>query len=272
METVRDLDVVRGLSGPVVTIRAKAAKAEPEPEETKADDGPLAEVEIRFSPFNTWYRIDSLWEGTFMERTSPGAFKKTIKENQRGMQVMFDHGHDPQIGAKVLGPITELSEQSDSPLGVVDLMATSYNRDLLPGLRAGLYGSSFRMRVIKDEWNDEPDRSDFNPDGLPERTIKEVRLFEFGPTPFPANPDATAGVRSLTDVWFELERSRDESRYIRTLEAVRSVRTGWPEAARSALPGTPATRTAETEPGPDPLTGVTYDQRAALLRGFALRN
>jgi hypothetical protein len=31
---------------------------------------------------------------------------------------------------------------------------------------------------------------------LPERTIKELRLFEFGPVTFPAYQSATAGVRS----------------------------------------------------------------------------
>jgi HK97 family phage prohead protease len=269
METVRDLDVVRGISGQVVTVRAK--KADAQPEEKAEGDGRLDTVEIRFSPYNVWYRIDSMWEGTFMERTSPGAFAKTIKES-RSTQVLFDHGHDPQIGAKVLGPVESLSEEKDSPVGVVPLLDTSYNRDLLPGIRAGLYGSSFRMRVIKDEWNDEPGRSAWNEDGIPERTIKEVRMFEFGPTPFPANPEATTGVRSLTDVWFELERDRDASRYTRLLEEVRSVRTGWPEAARSALPGTPATNHTKDEPDTDPLAGATYAQRAFLLRGFALRS
>lgn len=269
METVRDLDVVRGISGRVVTIRAKKAAEPDAPVEEKSDH--LDTVEIRFSPFNVWYRIDSMWEGTFMERTAPGAFAKTIKES-RGTQVLFDHGHDPQIGAKVLGPVESLSEEKDSPLGVVPLLDTSYNRDLLPGIRAGLYGSSFRMRVIKDEWNDEPGRSDWNPDGIPERTIKEVRMFEFGPTPFPANPEATTGVRSLTDIWFELEKERDRSKYARVLEEVRSLRTGWPEAARTALPGDPATKITKDEPDTDPLAGATYDQRAAQLRGFALRS
>ena len=31
-----------------------------------------------------------------------------------------------------------------------------------------------------------PGRSDFNPEGIPQRTLKEVRLLELGPTPWPA--------------------------------------------------------------------------------------
>ena len=48
----------------------------------------------------------------------------------------------------------------------VPLLDTSYNRDLLPGLAAGGYGSSFMFRVIQDAWNDEPGVSDHNPKGM----------------------------------------------------------------------------------------------------------
>jgi phage head maturation protease len=44
-----------------------------------------------------------------------------------------------------------------------------------------------------------PGTSSYNPDGLPERTVKEAQLFEISVVTFPAYEDATAGVRSLTD-------------------------------------------------------------------------
>jgi hypothetical protein len=81
----------------------------------------------------------------------------------------------------------------------VPLIDTSYNRDLLPGLEAGLYGASFRFRVIKEEFDKEPERSKHNPEGIPERTVQELQLYEFGPVTFPAYAGATAGVRSMTD-------------------------------------------------------------------------
>ena len=108
-----------------------------------------------------------------------------------------------------MGVTESLTEEKDSPVGMVRLFDTSYNRDLLPGLKSGAYGSSFRMRVIRDEWNEEPGVSEHNPKGIPERTIKEVRLFEFGPVTFPANPSSTAAVRSMTDAYVEGMRSRD---------------------------------------------------------------
>jgi hypothetical protein len=64
-------------------------------------------------------------------------------------------------------------------------------------------GASFRFRVLADSWVEEPGKSADNPEGIPERTITEVRLFEFGPVVYPASPDATAGVRGLTDYFFE---------------------------------------------------------------------
>lgn len=154
-----------------------------------------------FAMFNEWTRISG-WEGEFMERIAPGAFKKTIQENRQNMRVLYDHGHDPQIGNKVLGEIKTLEEDAAGARYEVELHDTSYTKDLLPGLRAGQYGASFRFRVIREAFDEEPGASDHNPYGLPERTIQEAQVMEFGPVTFPAYEGASAGVRSLTDESF----------------------------------------------------------------------
>jgi HK97 family phage prohead protease len=180
-------------------------------------DGSLGTLVLRFSAFDTWYHVASLWEGDFLEQTKRGAFRQTIREDRAGMRSLFDHGFDASIGNKVLGPIADLREDPDSPVGEVPLFDTSYNRDLLPGLKASVYGSSFRFRVLEEKWNDEPDPSDHNPKALPERTVLRVKLFEFGPVTFPANPDATAemnsAARSATDHFYDLLRQRDQPAY-----------------------------------------------------------
>jgi hypothetical protein len=206
----------------------------------------LGTLVLRFSQFNTWYEVDSLWEGLFLERTLPGSFKRTIREDRSSMRVLFDHGMDFQLGNKVLGPIQDLREDPDSPVGEVPLFDTSYNRDLLPGLQAGVYGSSMRMRVLEEKWNDEPDPSETNPKGIPERTIQRVKVMEFGPVTFPANPEATAemasaGVRSMTDEFYERLRHRDEPAFAAAVRAAAASRpdfTGRP-GARSAGGGDP---------------------------------
>lgn len=167
-----------------------------------------------FTPFNRWTEIDSFWEGRFMERIAPGAFKKTFRETTP--KVLFQHGMDPQIGDKVLGRADTLREEDEGPYYEVPLLDTSYNRDLVPGLEAGLYGASFRFSVMKEEWVEEPKASDDNPNGLPERTIKELRCAEFGPVTFPAYEDATAGVRSLTDE-FIIGRATTQPERLRAL-------------------------------------------------------
>lgn len=207
--------------------------------EDTEDDGTLGTMFVRFSPFNTWYEINSYWEGRFIERTLPGAFKKTALDAKRSdglysTKVMFDHGMDFNIGDKLLGVPTRFEEVNSTdyhgPELEVPLEDTSYNRDLLPILRKGGYGSSFMFEVIREDWNHEPAASDANPDGLPERTISEVRTFEAGPVTWPASPTATAGMRtqrSLTDLHMERLATRDARRHddlVSCLQAFRAAR------------------------------------------------
>lgn len=218
-----------------------------------ADDGRLATLDIRFARFDQWNEIDSWFEGRFLERLSPGAFRKTMRERAGQIVSLFDHGHDPQIGNKVLGPVEDMGERADGPYLTVALMDTSYGRDLLPGLRAGLYGASYMFRVIREEWVDEPERSDHNPLGLPERTIQEVKLYEAGPVVFPADEGASVGARSSTHRYLDL----------RTLDALRAAQDGHTDTPGAAH--TPA----DTPPAEAPVwlrDSDEHDQTLALLR------
>jgi HK97 family phage prohead protease len=166
-----------------------------------------------FAVFNRWARIDSIVEGQFYESIAPGAFRKTIQENRQRMRVLFNHGKDPQAGMKPLGPIAELREDEEGAYYEVPLLDTSYNRDLLPGLQAGLYGASFQFSVMKERPNRSPGRSDHNPDGWPETVVQEAKVKEFGPVTFPAYQEADAGVRSLTDDFIVMQLVRDPERF-----------------------------------------------------------
>lgn len=223
MAAMRGLHVIRGgASKPAIrAVRsAPAARAD-----AGGDEMPTMFVE--FSRFDTWYEIDSWWEGRFLERTARGAFKRTINAlGPAGVKVLFNHGRDMTIHQKVLGVATVLEERETSPYMEVPLLDTSYNRDLIPGLEAGAYGSSFMFEVIREDWNHEPGVSDHNPEGLPERTITEIRLFEAGPVTWPANPDATAGLRSGVDWLMEDLAERDRARYddlVRSYAAFRAL-------------------------------------------------
>jgi hypothetical protein len=219
-----------------------------------------------FSVFDTWYPVESKWEGKFLERVDRGAYTQTIAEDRARMKVLFDHGFDPQIGNKVLGPIRDLRPDTRGAYYEVPLFDTSYNRDLLPGLKAGVYGASMRMRVLEDTWDDKPARSEHNPDGIKERTITRAGVPEFGPVTFPASPTATAGVRSMTDQFYDQLRQRDTSSYeaaVRAVEQVVPDFTGVSDA-RSSDRGEPGTQV------PTLTTRQRLDEGALRLRGIKL--
>lgn len=222
-----------------------------------------------FAVFNEWTEIDSMWEGHFMERISPGAFSKTMVEQRDRVKVTFNHGHDPDLGDKVLGPIESLSEDATGAAYEVPLFP-SVPPLIVDGLRAGQYGSSFRFRVMKEELDNEPGVSEQNPEALPERTITELQLFEFGPVTYPAYANATAGVRSMTDEWFFDQATRGDG-LAKLAAYVRG--TDPPKPAEST--SEPERETPEPSPAPTEPKGVdvsididkwsSLDQLAARL-------
>jgi len=234
--------------------------------ELRADDGEgdgLGTLVGEFSLFNEWYEIASYWEGHFLERIVPGAFKRTInnRSGQSPVRVLLEHGYDPVVADKPLGVPTILEERDNGPYAETPLLDTSYNRDLAPALAAGAYGQSFRFQVLVDEWVEEPEPSDYNPKGLPERTIKEVRLIEFGPTVFPASPatNGTTGLRSLmstTDDFYERLSQRDSARYESAVRSVRSLRA---PVAPERTEADPAPVVEPTEDAPEASTTSTED-------------
>ncbi|MGW3346788.1 HK97 family phage prohead protease [Nonomuraea rubra] len=271
MAAMRGLYVIRGgASKPAIRQGQRSAPAA----RADGDDGVMPTMFVEFSRFDSWYEIDSWWEGRFLERTIKGAFKRTINSlGPAGVKVLFNHGRDMQIHNKVLGVASVLEERDTSPYMEVPLLDTSYNRDLVPGLEAGAYGSSFMFEVIREDWNYEPGTSDHNPEGLPERTISEIRLFEAGPVTWPANPDATAGLRSGADWLMDELAERDAAQYdelVRSYAAFRALhglRTP-SEQDGPAAPGTPDPKAPA--PGTSPARHVDGLSAAARSRRMTL--
>ncbi len=197
-----------------VAVRAAATPADGE---ASANTNGMPTLYGYFTRFDEWTEIDSWYEGNFMERVVAGSTKKTFREQTP--KCLFQHGMDGQCGDKPLGPPEVLREETDGPYYEVPMLDTSYCRDLVPGLELGLYGASFRFSVMREEWVDEPGVSDHNPKGLPERTIKEMRVSEFGPVTFPAYPGATASVRSMTDEWIAARMTTQPESQVRAVLA-----------------------------------------------------
>ena len=181
-------NLVRGWDGGQTVVRA-------------ADNGEQGRVLVgEFARFNEWTEIYSVFEGEFLERIAPGAFDRTIARDLSRVKVLYDHGHDPNLGNKPLGPIRSVEATDTGMRYEVDLIDTDYNRDfIVPAAEAGLLGASFRMAVRGNDWYDPEEPTDHNPRMLPERTITDIDLYEFGPVTFPAYEGATAGLRSRSD-------------------------------------------------------------------------
>lgn len=242
---------------PPARLPFPVTRAIAEPVQARAEGDEMPKLVGHFSTFNEWYEVDSVFEGHFLERIAPGAFDKTIAESRSQMKVLYDHGQDPQIGNKILGPIEDLRADAKGPAYVVPLFDTSYNRDLQPGLEAGVYGSSFRFSVNADEWDHTPEASDHNPAGIPERTIIEAHTYEFGPVTFPANPGATAGLRSTTDAYYK--RARDPEQFESLMRSAQVARS--PKAPPTPAVAAKPTPKQETTPVDDKY--VTRDEKAA---------
>lgn len=235
-------------NGRAAVIRAIATGPEMRAEE---DGNPT--LFGHFAVFDRWTEINSIFEGHFLERIAPGAFRKTFRENRDRIRALFQHGHDPQVGDKPIGRIEELREDEGGAYyevslydGVPDLV--------MDGLRDGQYGASFRFQAVRMEDEEEPEPSEENPRGLMQRTLKELRLFEFGPVTFPAYADATAGVRSLTD-HFVFEHLERHPEIVRSMLAVDLS----PAPADEAAP-------AETDAGTPTSDQARRDDRDYLNR------
>ena len=139
--------------------------------------------------FNEWTEIDS-WEGTFRERIAPGAFKRTL--GQRMPVLQFDHGSHPLIGSIPLGRITSIVEDERGLKVKARLSDNWLVEPVRDAIRDGaIDGMSFRFSVPANG-----DKVVRGKDGVLERTINEVALYEVGPVVFPAYEQTTVGVRS----------------------------------------------------------------------------
>lgn len=229
--------------------RTDLYRSAPPMEVRAADDGRMT-LFGHFSLFDQPTTINSVYEGKFIERIAPGAFKKTFAERGSQLKIMWNHGRPDQAGALanvIIAKPTVVREDERGAYYEAE-MFRGLPEWLYDGLREGVYGASFRFSVPnnRDDWNMTPARSEFNPDGLPERTVREAVVPEAGPVSWPAYAGATASIRSLSDRFHDLSTSRTDA----------------------ALPGTSASDAAPETPDADSahLGSTSRERRLTALR------
>ena len=186
-------------------------RSAPPAEVRAADDGKLT-LFGHFSVFDQPTEINSAYEGRFIERIAPGAFKKTFAERGAHIKIMWNHGRSEILPDVLIAKPTVLREDDVGAYYEAE-MFRGLPEWLYEGLREGVYGASFRFSVPnnRDEWNDRPGRSDHNPDGIPERIVREASVPEAGPVSWPAYEGATSAVRSLSDRFHDLSTSTSDA-------------------------------------------------------------
>ena len=201
-------DTFRTLSTPGVTITREDT---PDPADTDPDARTMVGYPV---VYDAWTEIESFWEGTFLERIDPAAANKTIADKGSRIVPFFDHGFDPEIGYKPIGTTLSLTPDEEGLWAEAALLRADIYQpvDAIVELirTGGLFGQSFRFRVLHDEWMDEPDPSEVNPRGIPERTIREMEMFEYGPVTWPAYSATTVGLRDSGGDLMEPVRTRQE--------------------------------------------------------------
>ncbi|MCU1617187.1 MAG: phage prohead protease family protein [Frankiales bacterium] len=137
--------------------------------------------------FDTWAMIGAP-EWGFRERVTEGALTKTLRESD----VLFLDSHDShKIISRTSADTLKLTPSSTG-LAVESDMDTrvSYVSDVIANVENGNYkGMSFGFRVTKDDWAS-------GSDGIDERTIREMELFEVSAVANPAYTSTDAAVRS----------------------------------------------------------------------------
>lgn len=171
-----------------------------EPLELRADDARHVAV-----GYAARFKALSQNLGGFVERIAPGAFTRTIEEQD--VVALRDHDTSRLLGRKSAGTL-RMSIDDQGLRYEIDLPDTTEGRDTRVLLERGdLIGSSFGFVVMDEDWG-ETDQ------GFPLRTLKQVSLRDVGPVTFPAYSSTSAAFERLART-----RGIDHGDLVRAAEA-----------------------------------------------------
>jgi len=128
-----------------------------------------------------------LWPG-FREQVAPGAFTKTIKQDD--IRALVDHEPSKILGRNTAGTLTLWEDTKGLGYEVLSGGDRTYENDLVKSIKRGdVNQSSFGFNIVEqslkyDKQND-----------IVHRTLTEVRLFDVSPVTFPAYSSTEVNVR-----------------------------------------------------------------------------
>jgi HK97 family phage prohead protease len=141
----------------------------------------------------------------FREKIQAGAFASSLI-SKRNIKALWNHNPDYPLGATKNETLTLEEDEKGLRFELV-LPDTTWGKDALESIKRGdTDGVSFGFRTKKDAW-DETDPKNIV------RTLVDVDLIEISPTPFPAYPQTSVGVRSHQEIYEShmAERNQEEA-------------------------------------------------------------
>lgn len=149
-------------------------------------------------PYGQWSEVDSVIEGHFMERFAAGSLRKSFSEGFARMKGYFEHGRSKLFDRTPIMELREAWETGEAAYFRANLLR-GLPEWMVDGLRRGVYGVSLGAEEVKTDTVRFPKRSAHNPQGLEERTYRELRGYDISLTPAPHYQEATVMLRSITD-------------------------------------------------------------------------
>lgn len=138
--------------------------------------------------------------GGFRERIAPGAFARSIAQND--VRALWDHDPKYVLGRNKAGTLA--LEEDETGLRVeIDPPDTVWAGDLVRMMQRGdVDQMSFGFYVRDDAWAEE--------DGVAVRTLRDVDLFDVSIVTFPAYPQTSAEARAMAEQVSERPGSADK--------------------------------------------------------------
>lgn len=144
----------------------------------------------RMSGHAAVFNLDSEEMYGFTERVAPGAFTRTLREDD--IRALFNHDPNYVLGRNVASTL-RLSEDPTGLAFEVDPPDTQWARDLAVSIgRGDITQCSFGFMTRKDEWQ--------TIGGRTIRTLMDVQLLDVSPVTYPAYPDTDVSLRSLEEI------------------------------------------------------------------------
>lgn len=128
------------------------------------------------------------WNGAYVERIAPGAFRQTLEANE-DVLMFFNHQTDMPLARTKSGTLTLRSDRNGLKF-TASMPDTTLGNDVVELLRRGdLTGEmSFGFIVEEDSWS--KDRS--------ERVVKRAKLLEISVVTDAAYPDTSSALRQFS--------------------------------------------------------------------------